>query len=482
MLYDPARTDFALSDYLVPSADARWGSAVASLGLDWRSHEGDFRFHLAADTGEARLRRDHTVVDVCLSGGQNGSPTGLANPGERYCLVPALHTIVPVPSVAETGSRLTLDGRPATDELRDTWLLREVYGTVALGRAGFARFTVGRRRTLVGGGLVHDDAAAVGAVDLDLGAIGPPFGLSAKALVPDRTWPTAGSTASPMFAASADWQVSLFERVGVFGAYLRDRSNAVAEALRGEAIERRVADHDAATDAATREVAARQLARALAREVTSAARLWWVGTTGDLAPLPGHRLTWTLAALEGTIDSVDVPRLRLVEAAPVHGRAARAGWDVDLPAGFSAGASFVWLSGGQLSLEKGASYDGFLGVVPYVPHTNLFFKAGLANTFVAREATAPGVNGRGVLSPALRVSWDPTDELGFDVKGAWLRADRTGPFGGKVYGWEVDAQGAWQALPWLALQVEGDVLLPGDFYGGQDTVYRAILAVDVVTP
>lgn len=461
----------------MPSADARWGSAVASLGLDWRSHEGDFRFHLAADTGEARFRRDHTDVDVCLSA---GSPTGLANPGQVNCLVPALRTVVPVPSVNETPSRLTLDGRPAGDELRDTWLLREVYGTVALGQAGFAKFTVGRRRTAIGGGLVHDDAAAVGGVDLDLGAIGPPFELSAKALVPDRTWPTAGSTASPMFAASADWQVSLFERVGVFGAYLRDRSNAVAEALRGQVVESRITAF--ANDVLTPAQTGRQLALVLSSDAKSQAELWWFGTSGDLDPFRGHRLTWTLAALEGSIDSVEIRRLKVVEPRSVHGRAARAAWEASLPAGVSTEASFVWLSGGSLTREPGASYDGFLGVVPYVPHTNLFFRAGLANTFVAREATAPGVNGRGVLSPALRVSWDPTDDLGFDVRGAWLRADRTGPFGGKVYGWEVDAQGSWQALPWLAFQLEGDVLLPGDFYGGQDTVYRAILAVDVVTP
>jgi len=461
----------------VPGGAERYGSAVASFGLDWRSAGGDFRFHLAADTGEVRRRSAPATADVCLN---PLSPTGLSPPGVAGCLDLRQRRVVVLDTTGDGPSRLTFDGRPAGDELRDTWLLREVYGTVALGRAGFARFTFGRKRVTVGDGLVHDEGSAVAAMDLDVGAIGPPLELSLAALVPDRAWPTAGVTASPMVAASAAWQVSLFDRVGVFVAWLRDRSDAVAETLRGQALEQQVTAY--ASDLATPAETGRKLALALGAPLHSDARLLWFGSSGAFTPGRGQRLSWTLAALEGRIDEISVPQLVILSGAEVHGRAVQAGWDVDLPGGLSAGLAFLWLSGGTLPTGDGGRYDGFLGVAPYVPHTNLFFRAGLASTFAAREVAAPGVNGRGVLSPAARLSWDPADDLGLDAKVAWLRADRTGPFGGKDYGVELDLAGTWRAAPWLELALEADALWPGDFYGGGRTVYKTVLAVDVLTP
>jgi hypothetical protein len=67
-------------------------------------------------------------------------------------------------------------------------------------------------------------------------------------------------------------------------------------------------------------------------------------------------------------------------------------------------------------------------------------------------------------------------------KAAWLRADVTGPFGGKIYGTEADLDLTWAPASWLLLGVELDVLWPGDFYPARDTVYKTVLAVDLVTP
>jgi hypothetical protein len=58
----------------------------------------------------------------------------------------------------------------------------------------------------------------------------------------------------------------------------------------------------------------------------------------------------------------------------------------------------------------------------------------------------------------------------------------SGPYGGKGYGTELDLTGTFSPVPWLALGLEVDALWPGDFYGGDDTVYRTVLALDVLTP
>jgi hypothetical protein len=314
-------------------------------------------------------------------------------------------------------------------------------------------------------------------------------------LVPSREWPLGDAPASPMAAVEAAWTPTLFESVGLFGAAMRDRSGSVAELLRGQLVElqgAQLAQAQASPGTSDRErYWAGRLAQTLSASLTSEATLVWLGTSGVLSPWRGHRVAWTLAALEGEIAAIDVPRGRLVEDVALHGRAARATWDVDLPAGLSAGAAFLWASGGTLPLpsyEGGepapgtGEYGGFLGVAPFVPYTNLFFGGGLVDTFAAREATAPGVNGRGVLAPRVRLAWDPSERFGLEAKVAWLRADVAGPYGGKDYGVELDLVGSFQPAPWLALGLEVDALWPGDFYGGDDTVYRTVLAVDVLTP
>ena len=121
-------------------------------------------------------------------------------------------------------------------------------------------------------------------------------------------------------------------------------------------------------------------------------------------------------------------------------------------------------------------------MTPFVTATNLFFGGGLSESFAARQATAPGVSGRGVIAPGLALEVDLPAEVDLTARAAWLLAEDAGPYGGKVYGTEVDLTVRWSPLRWLSLAAEADLLLPGDFFGGDRAISKVILAVDLLTP
>jgi hypothetical protein len=96
--------------------------------------------------------------------------------------------------------------------------------------------------------------------------------------------------------------------------------------------------------------------------------------------------------------------------------------------------------------------------------------------------TAEGVNGRGVLAPGLSLDVRAAADLTVSAKGAYLRSDVPGPFGGRTYGTEVDLDLAWSPADWITVGGELDALWPGDFFAGQSTVYKGVLALDLRTP
>jgi hypothetical protein len=489
VLFDRSSSTFNVDDYLVPGGTERYGSAFASVRLEGRHLGGDLRWVLSADTGEVRRKAFPRVANVCLV----PSGTGLAVPGGGRCMmatgvVPLEETVLETPTVVS-------NGRPFDDELRNTLLLREAYAAYAFGRAGFATVRAGRKRATIGDGFVHDDYSTGVELELDLGAIGPRWDLSVGVYQPTRDFPSRASGISPVAVVRADFLPSLFERAGFFAAGLRDRSGSIAELVRGSVVEWAVATLVRATGTPLEPTAAQFLARSLAAPLESDASIGWIGTSGSLAPLPGQRLGWTAALQGGTLrrltSTTEAGVVTLDEDVPLRGRLASLRWDSDLGEKVSAGAFFVYLSGGLPPVRgprgnplpgRDGSYDAFLGISPFVTATNLFFGGGLSDTFAARQVSAPGVNGRGVVAPGLSLSVDPLPKLSVTGKAAWLRADVTGPFGGKIYGTEADLDLTWAPADWLLLGLELDVLWPGDFYPARDPVYKTVLAVDLVTP
>jgi hypothetical protein len=500
VLFDPAALAFDVDGYLATEGSEAYASTSAAVRLDGRHLAGRLRWALALDAGEVRRVRRPRLVEACASG---TSPTGLELAEGGACAAGAPFLL------EETGLEapaVESNGRPLGDEVASTWLVREAWLAWSAGRAGFATLRAGHARRAIADGLVHDDYGAGVDLTLDLGAIGPPFEVRASVFLPTRDLAWEADAASPVVSLRADWLPSLFEHAGLFAAAWRDRSGGVAGLFRDGYVE----------DAATRlralspgEAGYAEASQALATALTVApsgeATLAWFGTSGSLAPWRGHRLRWTAAALRGELrrsgaagagggtgsggagpggpgggpaTPVDVP----LEGSALHLR-----WEWSPARWLTLAPWFLYISGDRTPAEKErlglpAGYSGFLGAVPFVTLTNLFFGGGLSESFSAPQATAPGVNGRGVIAPGLAVEADLPGEVAATARAAWLRAEDAGPYGGRVYGTEVDLTVGWMARPWLRVGAEADVLVPGDFFDGRSLVSKFVLAVDLVTP
>jgi hypothetical protein len=216
--------------------------------------------------------------------------------------------------------------------------------------------------------------------------------------------------------------------------------------------------------------------------------LAWAGTSGSLR-VWRVRLDWTGALGFGHVDlSGDLGGIRPVELeshGSVFGQLLHLRARGSVTRELEVGGFFLFLSGDEPPTEKrrlglAEDYGGFLGVAPFVTATNIFFNGGLSESFASRQATAPGVNGRGVVAPGLTASWDPLEGLGVDARAAYLLAPVAGPSGGSAYGTELDLEISWSPLPWLRLAAEGDVLFPGSFFTGGAPVTKVVLGVDLV--
>lgn len=488
LLFDAASRAFLIEDYLATTADSRQGSTVAALSFDGRHVDGALRWRVALDTGELRVQRFPKVAQVCFS---DTSPTGLDVRGSGNCRLATALRPSPTLLLEETRlgpAELTSNGRPLGEEVRQTLLVREAYVAFSFGRAGFATVRAGRARQAVAEGLVHDDYSTGVDVALDLGALGPPFELRAALFQPTRDLPGKVSGISPLLLLRADWLPSLFESAGLFFAARRDRTGGVAELVRSAWVEDRVVTLSGLAPGTTRYAPASQaLAGLLSSEFDSTASMAWLGSSGSLGTFAGQRLLWTAALLRGRVDRLGSAAAPEEVDIPLRGSAAWLRYQVSPWPWLQVTPWFLYLSGDRPTTEKRRlglpqGYGAFLGVTPYVTATNLFFRGGLSETFAARQATAPGVNGRGVIAPGLDLQVDAGPDVDLEARVAWLQAEDDGPWGGRRYGAEVDLSARWEATRWLSLGAELDVLWPGDFFGGGATVYKTVLAVDLLTP
>ncbi|HET6440176.1 MAG TPA: hypothetical protein VFG59_19085 [Anaeromyxobacter sp.] len=499
--FDPRSGDLTLADYLRTTGSSTFPSMLATLGLSGRHLGGDLSWVVTADTGELRRERFHRVRQVCWS---DKTPSGLSVPGSGDCGLYRLSPLVwarviePVESIElEQGQQTTSNGRSFHDELRKTLLLREGHLNYRLGRAGFAVLSAGRKRTVVADGYVYDDYATGLMLDLDIGAIGPQWEVTAAAFLPSRDLPDHEGSLSPMAVITLDYLPSLFDRLGLFAAAMRERSDSLANVFRG-AVEERLVSTSSENEPGTllHHRAEQLLAATASASFAGDGTLYWGGVSGKLTPGKGQRLAFTAALCGGEIDRVTAgagsTAVLLAEDIRLRGQLASLRYDADLVGGLGLGLSLLFLSGGELpgvrfdSLTRivpaTGTYRAFLGVSPYLTESNIFFGGGLSESYADRQATTPGVNGRGVLAPGLSLGFNPKDALSFEARGVWLRAVDSGPFGGRNYGTEVDVELAYEPVRWLSLGAEGDVLFPGDFFQGDRPITRAILGLNVLTP
>lgn len=478
LLYDRASQGFDLGPYLRTQGSDAYGSTFASAGVEGR--HGWFRWALAADTGEVRTQSFPLTTPVCVA----RTPTGLDSPGNGTCVLNAQgrRTIFQLEETRLGASEPTSNGRSLSDEARSTLFLREAWAGAALGRNEFALVKVGRKRFTVADGFVYDDYGTGVEATFDLGAVGPSWDLGAALFYPTRDFPNHSGLTSAMLALRASYLPSLFEHVGVFLAFFRDRTNSVADLFRGSFAEPSVlallSQAPGSPGYRAEEIV---LAASQAARLESEGWLGWGGTTGNVSLL-GAKLDWTGALGFG---HVSIDRGANESSSSVFGQLAHLRLRARAAREVEVGGFFLFLSGDLPPSEKRRlglpeRYGGFLGIAPFVTDTNIFFNGGVAESFAARQATAPGVNGRGVVAPGLTASWDPLRGLGLDARAAYLVAPEAGPFGGRAYGTELDLEVTWSPLRWLTFAAEGDVLFPGDFFAGRAPVTKIVLGVDVV--
>ena len=496
--YDPAANELTFASYLAPGPQDSFGSLLASMTLVGRALDGDLLGVLTADTGEVRSQRLHVVGQVCWS---ERTPSGLAVPGSGLCDLYRLSTqtygrvIVPVEETTlESQPQVTSNGQPFKQEVDETLLLREAYVRYRFGRAGFASIAVGSERRVVADGYIHDDYGWGVQLSADLGALGPPLSLSASLFLPTRDLPRASNLSAPMVLVTADFLPSLFDRAGLFAAGLRENGDSLSGASQGALEERLVQVADASAPGMPAYRRASQVLAAFSQAPFSGeGTVFWLGTSGRVRAGRSEWISWTAALEGGQIDKVTAGQnpVVLAERVSLQGELVALHYEADLPRGLGARASFLYLSGDEIPRARldatgivpaTGTYRTFLGVSPYLTETNIFFDGGLSESYADREARPPGVNGRGVISPGLSFQWTPADALSLGAKGAWLRAVTAGPFGGLVYGTELDSDLTFEAAGWLSLGVEADVLFPGDFFPSRKPITRGILALDLMTP
>jgi hypothetical protein len=494
ILFDVARDAFAAERYLRPEGSDVYPSVLASGGVE--GHRGRFSWGLLADTGELRSQSFPAQADVCFSQ-RATSASGLAVRGSGKCnvLVNDRSPTFQLDELRPAPAQLTSNGRPFEEELTSTLLLREAWAGVTFGPNDFALVRAGRKRFVVADGFVYDDWGTGVEARFDLGAIGPSWDVGAALLYPSRDLPSGARWSSGLLAVRADFLPSLFEHVGLFAAYYRDRSNQLIELFRGSLAEPSVVRLASLVPGSVGYVAEnRILVLQLDRPLTGDADVGWAGTSGSLT-LGRARLEWTAALAFGelTVPGVTLADLSAASVTTrlqprtntLFGQLAHVRLGAPLGDAWRVGGFFLFLSGDEPPAEKARrgeppSYGGFLGISPFVTETNIFFNGGVAESFASRQATAPGVNARGVLAPGASASWTPAEGVQVDARGAYLLAPVVGPFGGRVYGPEVDLELAWSPVSWLTLLAEGDALFPGDFFPGRATVTKVVVGCDVV--
>ena len=492
VLFDPVANVFAAGRFLAPQPADGYASAIVFASGGWTATEW-LGFRLDMDTGLVRGQQFPAAVPVCfssrtLSGVEVATPGGcrLGAPGGVVTILPGS-----VPTTQLGPNQLTSNGQPFAEEFDQTLFIRQLYAEATFGRAGFLSTRVGRQRLRIAEGVVYDDWGLGVDVDSDVGAVGPPLRASLSVFYPTRGWPSGSQWSSPVAAATLDWLPSLGEWVGVWGAYSHDDTGGANEVLRQGFVATevgRILGHAPGSVAYVN--ASRSLARLLASPPSGTSNLGWLGLSGRVDVGDRSEARFTAGASFGTVSSFASTATAISRAVdvPVLGWELSLRWLTQLGSGFSVSPFFLWLSGDDPAEEQQAAFGvpkrhtGFLSISPFIGALNLFFQGGISEAYADRRVASSGLNARGVIAPGVEASFAPATGVEVVVKGAWLWSDEVGPFGGQVYGPEVDLNASWAPWPWLSVLAEADVLVQGSFFPERSVARRVIVGLDLSTP
>ena len=486
VLFDPTAQAFATGLYLTPGAAQAYGSGLAFVSAGWEATPW-LGFRLDVDSGLVRSQAFPETVVVCAAA---GSPSGLVPVGPSTTCLTAARAVLP--TTTNGSAQLTSNGQPFGDEARQTAFVRQLYADAVAGRAGAFHARLGRQRLRVADGLVYDDWGLGLSLDLDVGAFGPPLSVSAAVFYPSRAWPTGSAWSYPAVSASVEWNPSLGEHLGLWGAWSRDATGDAAGILEQGTIGNLVGELEAtAPSTAAYRATSRRLASLLSAPNRGTTSLAWAGVSGRLEPSTRTEVRFTAGACFGTVGTT-APSGAL-GAGPVPVDVPTLGWllsarfTLQPGSGFTLSPFLIWMTGGsppssQAIIAGSGSWSGFLAMSPYVTATNLFFQGGISESYADRRTAAQGVNARGVVAPGIQVGWLAGHGIETTVKAAWLWADEPASFGGSSYGPEVDLNVSWSPFRWLAVLAEVDLLALGNFFPAPGLARKFIVGLNVSTP
>ena len=408
-----------------------------------------------------------------------------------------LDQILPVTTTKDSRAALA-NGQRVADEARQTLFIRQAFLRFAAPETGWISSRVGRFTTEVGSSLVFNDSALGAELLLDFERLRDvPLRVSVQAVLPTRAWDQG--LRSPLVELRVDYVFSAFlslvESVGLVAAFYHDGDNNFGRLLEPSISEAAVNAGDAMQNGLYNYL----VAYSLAAGAEAQANVGWIGINarklmGDLLLTGTFMVELGKLRLRNPFWDVQqqIPSSMQPSALPKdeYLNLKTLGFALDLTASYqvsetlNVGGFLLYLSGDDNPYTPGASgqdssYGSFLGVVPYMTHTNLFFSGGMNETFSGRQATTAGINGRGVVALGPNVSWEIIDDLTAGATAAVLLAPVASLNGGKFYGVELDLEGQWAVLQWLKVSAEYDLLAPGSFFAHKTVVHRFMLGLDL---
>lgn len=400
---------------------------------------------------------------------------------------------------------LTMAGQPARAAVSKGAYIRELSIT-GMGR-GFS-LEVGRFRTRIADGLVHDDFASGLRARLDLGKLSR-TDMRLSVMLGSGGPRIDEVQANTLMHISGELRFSPFEYVGLFIAGSKDRSGELTGVLRSALAEGRArsvtdsayrGDLDRITEAHVQSTllgtldpcVITGLVPALDGDLAQEARtrlgcfgdtrgsgqLGYVGGRFQLLPVAGMSVRGALALMSGDFTIGVIDNLSYEEV-DLHVE----GWasDLEMHYGLSpeldlGGYGFL-LSGDGPVGEPGTPYRAFIGLAPYWVWTTLFFSGGLNQGLYPSRAAAAGVHGRGAAGVGGGIEYGP-DWASMELRAMLLRALAAPPptphaGTGLTYGFEVDTRLRIPLGEGFGVAAELGVLLPGDFFESRNVAYRA---------
>ena len=387
----------------------------------------------------------------------------------------------------------TANGRDLASEAESTLFIRQALFDIHDPDTQWWSVRAGRKLWRIGDSMIYDDYGLGVNLDLDFNLKqGTPLRLSALYVVPSRDW-TDLPWGSPLVSIKADYVLSLFDDISVSFTYFHDGAGELTNTLRQAFVERTLNVPVPVRAAAASKLQTLQqegLYCYLNADFGSRADLFY-GTLAAHKHLGPGTFTGVLVISGGPVSVVGSPVLvngckptaktQLTQFANVA-VAANLGYEWQVTPKLRLTPFFVLESGD--SPQTGGGYHAYIGVVPFVTRTFLFFGGGLNETFGSRNVVAAGINGRGVIAPGLDATYDPWSVLRVRGIASPLFSFADGiasPVGGAghFYGMELDSLIDYRPFRYVGLVAEGDVIITGSFYRSQEPVWKVIGGIDL---